>query len=72
MIESDITNNKKIVKLKDYYVFLLNDVESTLHGKTIEKYVEKRKYGQYFSKCKKWRSLIKTVVGRNFTVLSKK
>ena len=37
MIEVYVTKNKKIVKLKDYYVFLLNNVESTLHNKPIEK-----------------------------------
>ena len=34
--------------------------------------MEKWKYKQTVSNCNKWRSLIKTVVGRNITVLSKK
>ena len=42
MIEVYVTKNKKIVKLKDYYVFLLNNVESTLHNKPIEKIQRKR------------------------------
>ena len=72
MIEADVTKNKKIVKLKDYYVFLLNDAESTFHDKPIYINMQKRKYEKYVSECKKWRSLIKTVVGRNITVLQKK
>ena len=53
-------------------MLILNDVESTLHHKPIEKYMGKRKCEQAVSECKKWRSLIKTVVDRNITVLSKK
>ena len=34
--------------------------------------MEKQKYEKSVSECTKWRSLIKTVVGRNITVLSKK
>ena len=34
--------------------------------------MEKRKYDQAVSEYKKWRSFIKTVVGRNITALSKK
>ena len=37
MIEGDVTKNKKpIGKFRDGYVFLLNDVESTLHDQLIE------------------------------------
>ena len=50
-------------------MFLLNDVESTLHDKPIEIYMEKRKYEQAVGECKKWRSFIKTVVVRNITDL---
>ena len=53
-------------------MLLLNYAESTSHNKPIEKDMEKHKYEQAVSECKKWRSLIKTVVGRNITVLSKK
>ena len=45
-------------------MFLLNDAEIILHDKLIEKYTEKRKYEQAVSECNKWRSFIKTVVGR--------
>ena len=45
-------------------------MESTLHDKPMEKYIEKRKYEKSVSECKKWRSLIKKVVGRNITVIS--
>ena len=34
--------------------------------------MDKHKYEQAFNSRKKWRSLIKTVVERNITVLSKK
>ena len=38
MIEADVTkNNKNIVKLKNSSVFLLNDVESNLCNKPINK-----------------------------------
>ena len=60
---------KPIRKLKDDYVFLLNDVESNLHDKVTEKDLEKRKYEQYVIECKKRSSFIKTVFGRNITVL---
>ena len=63
---------KSIGQLKDDSVFLLNDVESTLHDKPIEKYIENQKYEQAVDECNKWRILIKTVVVRNITVLSKK
>ena len=48
IIEGDVTK-KSIGKLKDDSVILLNDVESTLHEKPIEKYMEKRKYEQSVS-----------------------
>ena len=51
--------------------FQLYEVESTFHDKPIEKYMDKQKYEQAVSECKKCRSLIKTVVGRNITVVSK-
>ena len=74
IIEGDATtkNNKSIEHIKDYSVFLLNHVKSTFHDKPMEKYTEKRKYKQSVSECNKWRSLIKTVVGRNITVLKNK
>ena len=34
--------------------------------------MEKQKYGQSVSECKKYCGFIKTVVGRNITVLLKK
>ena len=43
-----------------------------MHDKPIEEYTEKQKYEQSVSECKKLIILIKTVVGRNITVLSKK
>ena len=46
-------------------------MESALHNKPIEKYIGKWKYEQAVSECNKRRSLIKTVVGRNITVISK-
>ena len=52
-------------------MFILNDVLSTLRDKTIEVYMEKQKYEQVISECKKWRIFIKTFVGRKITVLSK-
>ena len=39
--------------MKDDYVFLLNDVESDLHDKPTDKDVEKQKYEQAVSECKK-------------------
>ena len=42
----------------------------TLHDKQIEEYMEKQKYEQDVSECKKCHILNKTVVGRNITVLS--
>ena len=33
--------------------------------------MEKREYEQAVSECNKWRSLIKTVVGRNITGIKK-
>ena len=60
---------KSIGKLKDDSVFPLNDVESTLHDKPIEKYMDKQKYEKYVSECKNCHSLIKTVVGRNINVI---
>ena len=71
MIEGYAKINKSTGKLRDYSVFPLNDVESTFNDKPIEKYMEKRKYEQAVSECKKWRSLIKKAVGRKFTVISK-
>ena len=71
MIEADVTANKNNRKLKDDSAFLLNDVEITFYDKTI-KNIEKQKYEQAFSECKKRRSLIKTVVEGEITVLSKK
>ena len=42
MIEGYVSKNKKYIgQLKDDYVFLLNDVESTLHDKPIEQYMER-------------------------------
>ena len=58
--------------MKDDYVFLINDVEITLHDKPIEEYMDKHKYKQAVSECKKWHSFIKNIVGRKFTLLSKK
>ena len=73
IIEGDVTENKEyILQLKDDCVFLLNNVKITLHYKPIEKYREKHRYEQAVNECKKWHGLIKTVVGRNTTVLSKK
>ena len=72
MIEEYVTKIKKIRKLKGDSVFLLNGVEINLHDKPMGKDMEKYKYEQAVSECKKWRSLIKTVIGRNITVLSKK
>ena len=53
-------------------MFLLNEVESTLHDKPIEEYTDKQKYEKAFSECKKWRSLIKAVWGKNIIVISKR
>ena len=58
--------------MKDDSLFLINYVKTILNDKLIGKYMEKQKYEQAISECKKWRSLIKTVVGRNITVLSSK
>ena len=52
-------------------MFILNYFESALHDKPIKIYIEKQKYEQEMIECKKWRSLIKTVVERNITVLLK-
>ena len=52
---------KPIRKLKDDYVFLLNDVESNLHDKLTEKDMEKRKYEEYVIECK----LLSTSFNRN-------
>ena len=57
--------------MRKYSVFLLNDVEINLHDITIQKDMEKRKNEKNVSECNKWRSLVKTVVGRNITDLSK-
>ena len=40
-IETDVAKKKKIRKTEIFSVFLLNDVEITLHDKPIEKYMEK-------------------------------
>ena len=69
MIKVDV-KKKSIGQLRDDSMFLLNDMEIALHDKHIEKYMEKRKYEQAVSECKKWRSFIKTVVGRNINVIS--
>ena len=70
MIEGDVTKNKESIgQLKDDSVFLLNELEIALNDKPIEKYIQKHKYEQSVSDCKKCRSLIKTVVGRNITVI---
>ena len=50
-------------------MLLLNDAESTFHDKPIETYIEKKKYEQAVRECHKWCSLIKTVVGRNITII---
>ena len=72
IIEVDVTKDKTIIsKLKDDYVILLNNVESNFHDKQTEKDMQKHKCKQAFGECNKWRILIKTVVGRNITVLSK-
>ena len=47
-------------------------MESTFKDKLKEKCMGKHKYEQAVSECKKWRSFIKTFVGRNITILSKK
>ena len=47
-------------------------MESNLHDKRIEKYTEKQKYAQAVSECKKCHSFIKTVFGRNITVIPQK
>ena len=47
-------------------------MESTFQDKLKEKCMEKHKYEQEVSECKKWRSFNKTFVGRNITFLSKK
>ena len=52
-------------------MFLLNNMEITLHDKHIEKDTDKKKYEQAFSECNKWHDFIKTVVGRKVTVISK-
>ena len=70
IVEVYVTKNKEfIIQLKDNSRFLLSDVEINLHDKPIEKYLEKHKYEQAISECKKWCSLIKIVVVRNITVL---
>ena len=53
-------------------MLLLNYAESTSHNKPIEKDMEKHKYEQAVSECKKWRSLIKKVSERNINFLKKK
>ena len=53
-------------------MFLLNDVESILNDKPMEKDGEKRKYEQDARECKKWRSLIITAFERKITFLSEK
>ena len=63
MIEVDVTKNKKTRRLKYDSVFLLNDVESNLYDKPIEKDKQKRKYEQAVRKCNKWRSVIKKRLG---------
>ena len=57
--------------MKDDYVFLLSDAYIILHYKPVEKDMEKRIHEKSVSECKIWRSLIKTTVGRNITVLLK-
>ena len=53
-------------------MFLLNYSKNILHDIRIEKDMEELKNEQAVSECKEWRSLIKPVVGRNITALSKK
>ena len=49
-------------------MFLLNDWESIFYDTQIEKDMEKWKYEQAVSECKKWRILIKKVLGTKITV----
>ena len=53
-------------------MFLLKYAEIILYDKPTEIYMEKWKYKKTVSNCNKWRSLIKTVVGRNINFLSRK
>ena len=72
MIEADVKKQKTIRTFKYDSVVLLNYVKTIFHDKPIQKYMEKRKYEQAVSECKKWSILIKTVVGRNINFLSRK
>ena len=70
MIQANVTENQNnIGKLKDDSMFLLNVMRRTLYYELIEKNSEERKYEKSVSECNKWRSLIKTIVGKNTTVL---
>ena len=73
IIEVDVTiQNKTIRKLKDDYLFLFNDMETTFYDKPMVKYIEKPKYEQAVGELKKWRSWIQIVIRININVLSKK
>ena len=83
MVQVEVTkNNKKIGKLKDDSVYILNYAKHIMKDRPLETFVDddnkmnenfeivdKRKYEKTVSECKKLRTFIKTVVGRNITVL---
>ena len=72
IVEADVIKRTKktIKKQRVDSMFLFNDVEDILYDRPIEKDTEKRKCEQAVSESQKWHSLIKTVAGRNITVLS--
>ena len=83
MIESEVTKHIwTIGKLKDDSVYLLNDARRIFQYRPLEHFagddnkidekieiVGKRKYEQAVSTSNKLRIFVKTVVGRNITVL---
>ena len=60
---------KKTGNLKDDALFLLNDEIQSKNYEHIENIKVDGKYEKTIIECKKWRSLIKIVVGSNIIVL---
>ena len=71
IIESEETPQNKSGNLKEDAVFLLNDEEQSYNDQQIEKNKVDGGNKKTVMECKKWLILIKEVIDRNITVLSK-
>ena len=67
-----VTKNKEFIEqLENDSMLLLNYVESTLRDNPIETNMEKHKYEQLVSECKKLSSLIKQLLGETLLFFQK-